>query len=85
MKSGKPKGKTPSLIGSTLGKPRKRLVGKKSPCKRCKVSIPKDTECPEIPQLGGTFSNYRPYCGGCFRLILEQTKVDLDILFAGNF
>lgn len=55
-----------------------------SPCKRCKVSIPKDTECCEIPQLGGTFSNYRPYCDKCFRLILEQTKSDLDSLFAGD-
>lgn len=85
MKSGKPKGKMPSLIGSTLGRPRKRLVGKKSHCKRCNASILKDAVCCEIPQLGGTFSNYRPYCDECFRLILEQTKGDLDGLFRGDF
>jgi hypothetical protein len=85
MKSAKPKGKTPSLIGSTLGAPRKRLVARESHCKRCNVCIPKDTQCCEIPQLGGTFSNYRPYCDECFLSILEQTKVDLDALLAGNF
>lgn len=85
MKSRKPKGKTPSLIGSTLGRPRKRLVGKKSHCKRCNVSISVGTECSEIPQLGGAFSNYRPYCNECFRMILEQTKGDLDSLFEGFF
>ncbi len=85
MKNGKARGKTPSLIGSTLGRPRKRQVGKESHCKRCDGSIPKGAECCEIPQLGGTFSNYRPYCDECFRLILEQTKGDLDALIAGDF
>jgi hypothetical protein len=85
MKSGKPKGKTPSLIGSTLGAPRKRLVQRESHCKRCNTSMSKGTECPEISQLGGSFSNYKPYCDDCFRAILEQTKADLDALFAGSF
>jgi hypothetical protein len=80
MKNNKPRGKTPSLIGSTLGTPRKRIVKGKSHCKRCKVPISKGVECFEIPQLGGSFSNYRRYCDGCFRSILEKTKSDLEAL-----
>lgn len=82
MKSTKPRGKTPSLIGSTLGAPRKNMVKGKSHCKRCKALIAKGVECYEIPQLGGSFSNYRRYCDGCFRSILEKTKSDLDALLA---
>lgn len=84
MKSGEPKGKTPSLIGSSLGAPRTRSVGKESHCKRCSASIPKGTTCIEIPQLGGSFANYRPYCDACFRAILEKTKADLDALILNN-
>jgi len=80
MKSNKPRGKTPSLIGSTLGAPRKGLVKGKSHCKRCKAPISKGVECYEIPQLGGSFSNYKRYCDVCFSSILEQTKTDLDAL-----
>lgn len=83
MKSGKPKGQTPSLIGGTLGRPRKRIVQRTSSCNRCKGDILKDSECFEISQLGGSFSNYKPYCDACFRSILEKTKDDLAALFKG--
>jgi hypothetical protein len=80
MKNSKPKGPTPSLIGSTLGTPRKCQVDGKSHCKRCDSAILKGTECYEIPQLGGSFNSPRRYCDGCFRSILEKTKADLDAL-----
>lgn len=80
MKSGKPKGKIPSLIGGTLGAPRKGVVKKQCFCKRCQVAILKGTECYEIPQLGGSFTNYRHYCDNCFRSIIGQTQDDLDVL-----
>jgi len=80
MKSNKPKGKTPSLIGSTLGKPRKGLVERESHCKRCDAVISKGIECYEIPQLGGSFSSYKRYCDTCFRSILVQTQADLDAI-----
>ena len=80
MKSGKPRGKIPSLIGSTLGAPRKTVPDGTSKCKRCEERIPKGTECYEIPQLGGSFSNYKRYCDPCFKSILERTKADLDTL-----
>jgi len=81
MKSNKPKGKTPSLIGGTLGAPRKCSVLRVSACNRCKDTISKGTECYEIPQLGGAFSNCKKYCDKCFSEILVKTKADLDILF----
>jgi hypothetical protein len=84
MKSGKPRGQTPSLIGSTLGRPRLRLVKAKSHCKRCGATLVKGTECYEIPQLGGTFTNPRPYCDLCFASILEQTRRDLDELLTAT-
>lgn len=84
MKSGKPRGQTPSLIGSTLGRPRPRLVRAKSHCKRCGAALVKGTQCYEIPRLGGTFSNYRPYCDSCFGSILEQTRRDLDTLLTAT-
>lgn len=83
MKSGKPRGKTPSLIGSTLGKPRKCLIERESHCKRCNASIQKGIECYEIPHLGGSFSNYKRYCDGCFLSILEKTKSEVDALLLG--
>lgn len=81
MKKNKPKGKTPSLIGGTLGNPKKCVVQRACPCNRCKVTIRKDVECYEISQLGGSFSNYKRYCDDCFRSILDQTKSDLDNFF----
>jgi hypothetical protein len=80
MKNAKPKGKVPSLIGGTLGTPRKTVTDGTCKCKRCETSIPKGTECHEIPQLGGSFSNYKRYCDPCFTSILERTKGDLDKL-----
>ena len=85
MKSNKPRGKTPSLIGSTLGTPRKCVVKGKSHCKRCKATISKGMECYEIPQLGGSFNSPRRYCDDCFCSILEKTKSDLDALNGSRF
>jgi hypothetical protein len=80
MKNGKPKGPVPSLIGSTLGKPRRVPVEKKSTCKRCGAPILAGQNCVAIPQLGGSFSNLKRYCEECFKAILEKTKADLDQL-----
>jgi hypothetical protein len=84
MKSSKPKGKTPSLIGGSQGAPRKRLVERLSHCKRCSGAILRGAECFEIPHLGGSFSNPKPYCDGCFQSILHKTKADLDALFLSS-
>jgi hypothetical protein len=82
MKSGKPKGKEPCLIGSTLGTPRVAVVDKKSTCKRCKCDLEKGTTCYEIPGLGGSFANYRRFCATCFKRILAKTQEKLNELTA---
>lgn len=79
-KSGKPKGPVPSLIGSTLGRPKQVVVEKKCCCKRCGADMEKGTHCFAIPQLGGTFQNYRRYCDACFEAILKKTAADLNEL-----
>ncbi len=80
MKNGKPKGKEPCLIGSTLCTPRSAVVERKRTCDRCEGDLPKGVVCVEIPQLGGTFANYRPYCPECFWRILAKTQEKLDQL-----
>lgn len=79
MNSRKPKGKVPSLIGSTLGTPKKVRVAKCS-CNRCHCEIVNGTECYEIPQLGGSFSNRKRYCNDCFRSIIAKTSDRLKYL-----
>ena len=82
MKNNKPKGRTPSLIGSSLGKARPTTVERECACRRCKAAIPKGTKCYEISQLGGSFASYKRYCDGCFESILNQTKAQLETLTA---
>lgn len=75
-----PKGPVPSLIGSTLGKPRRVPVQRKSECKRCGGAVEAGRDCIAIPQLGGSFQPLRRYCDDCYKSILEKTQSDLDIL-----
>ena len=81
MRNNKPKGKTPSLIGGSLGTPRPKVVERLCKCKRCNSPLVKGTSCFEIPQLGGAFANCKPYCSTCFKAILEQTQSDVTALF----
>jgi hypothetical protein len=85
MKNGKPKGKSPSLIGGALGAPRKGIMARTRPCTRCACALAKGTECIEIPQLRNSFRPYKPYCFDCFKAILEKTTADLKALFADFF
>lgn len=76
------KGKTPSLIGSTLGRPNKQTCGRKTPCSRCHESIAKGEDCYDVPQLREPHSSTRRFCAACFVGVLEQTTRDLDALRA---
>ena len=76
------KGKTPSLIGSALGRPSKNTCGRETPCSRCKKGIAKGEACYDIPQPLKSHSASRRFCAGCFRGVLEQTKRDLEKLEA---
>ena len=80
MNNKKPKGQIPSLIGSTLGKPRRVHVERVSKCKRCGNPIEAGRNCIAIPQLGGSFSSLRRYCEECYKTILMKTQNDLNNL-----
>lgn len=72
-----PKGKTPSLIGSSLGRPDASLAGRLCACSRCKAAILMGDKCYDVPQPQKRFSQTRRFCASCFRAVLEKTKEDL--------
>lgn len=74
------RGKTPSLISGSSGKPSIAEAKRKRECKRCNHHINMGEKLFEIPKLGGGFSNKKPYCISCFKEILDQTYKDLDLL-----
>lgn len=74
------RGKTPSLIGASNGRPRIITVKKRSKCVRCGSGISAGAECVGIPKLGGGFTRLKRYCKTCYLNILEQTRTDLDKL-----
>ncbi len=76
------KGKTPSLIGSSLGRPEAKVARRSSPCSRCEASILKGDTCYDVAQPSRRFPSPRRFCGTCFRLVLQQTKGDLAELEA---
>jgi hypothetical protein len=80
-KTKSPRGKTPSLIGGSSGRPRVATVQRQSACVRCNDAIKSGTICFEIPKLG-RFPNYRRHCRECFDKILIKTQEDLAELRA---
>ena len=75
-----PRGSTPSLIGSSLGRPRKETCGRKTPCSRCKQSISKGEGCYDVPRPQKSHSSTRRFCFTCYRNVLEKTKADINAL-----
>ena len=80
MTKKKPRGPTPSLIGSTNGRPRRAEVKRLSYCYRCKDGISSGATCIEIPKLGAGFSSAKRVCETCFQGIIQKTTEDLDEL-----
>ena len=76
----KKRGKIPSLLTGSSGKPNKISAKRKRNCKRCNVKISMGEVCYEVPVPGGGFSCNKTYCKICFWEILEQTQKDLDNL-----
>lgn len=72
-----PKGKTPSLIGSSLGRPEVAVAGRLCECSRCEAEIVKGEKCYDVPRPLEKFSSTRRFCKACFAKIVEQTKKDL--------
>lgn len=77
-----PKGKTPSLIGSSLGRPRAASAGKACACSRCKGGIARADKCYDVPQPSKPFASTRRFCDGCFKDVLAETKRDIAELEA---
>lgn len=76
-----PRGRTPCLIGTTLGTPsivRTGARGALRQCKRCNANLPRGAVCVQVSlpgQLG-----HKSYCPVCFRKILDATQERLDEL-----
>jgi hypothetical protein len=75
-----PKGKTPSLIGGSLGRPERVTAKGTCKCSRCKEKLAKGAVTFMVPQPGKTFSSPRRFCAGCFTLVLAKTHEDLAAL-----
>lgn len=75
-----PRGKTPSLIGGSLGRPKQAVAKKLCRCSRCKEEILQHQRCYDIPQPGKPFSATRRFCSQCLALVLTQTRQDLQTL-----
>ena len=76
----KPKGKTPSLLSRTNGRPERFVSKRKSDCVRCKTSILKDSTGFRIPTIESGFVHKRPFCLNCFGKIIEQTQKELSTI-----
>ena len=74
------KGRTPSLIGASLGRPAKETCGRKTPCSRCDGEILKGDVCYDVPQPKKAHSWTRRFCLVCFEAVLNQTDSDLAAL-----
>lgn len=73
-----PKGKTPSLLSMSLGRPKKIEVLRESHCKRCKLAISKIQECFVIPTHKNGRSVEKRYCRECMQGIMSQTYKELS-------
>src|SRR5579863_4626618 len=67
MKKTMPRGPTPSLIGSTNGRPKRVDVLKKSECSRCHSQFVAGQTCIAIPKLRQAYSTSRRVCDECFK------------------
>lgn len=74
------RGKTPSLITGSSGKPIVVKSKRKRTCKRCSCNIKMGEKLFEIPKIGSGFTDKQPICKLCFREILDQTQKDLNEL-----
>ena len=77
-----PRGKTPSLIGSSLGRPVVEAAGPRCKCSRCDEKLAPGETCYMVPQPSKPFGSPRRFCAGCFAMVLVRTKADLAELEA---
>ena len=75
-----PKGKTPSLIGFSNGRPKRVVVVRKSACARCGCAIEASGTCFDIPKKSAGFTKECRHCEECYKAILDQTQKELEEL-----
>jgi hypothetical protein len=73
----KPKGKTPSLLAVSTGRPVPHTCGKATPCDRCGETVVKGESCFQIPKVKSGFISHPIFCTVCTVAIVEQTKIEL--------
>ncbi len=71
-----PRGKCPSLVSGTLGRPKFEVAKRKRTCYRCEKEIIGGSNCVSIPLAGRMGS--RTYCCECLHCIIAQSQKDLD-------
>lgn len=71
----KPRGKCPSLISGSLGRPKFEVAMRKRTCKRCHSAITAGTKCVSIPVPGSMGD--KTYCCNCLLRIIERSQKDL--------
>ena len=74
------RGKIPSLISASNGKPSITEAKRKRRCKRCDSDIIMGEKLFEIPNANAGFRDKKSFCKCCFREILDQTKKDVNKL-----
>jgi len=74
------RGKIPSLISGSSGKPTLETTINKRSCTRCSCDILGGQKYFGIPKLGSGFSNKKPFCKNCFKEILDESIKDLQAL-----
>jgi hypothetical protein len=75
-----PKGKTPSLLSLSTGKPSIDSANNQKRCSRCKTTILKGQKYFQIPKSEAGFTKQKPFCLACFKKILDKTKKEIEEL-----
>ena len=78
-----PRGRIPSLISSSSGKPRYTTVKRACSCSKCNGTLATGDVCAEIPKVGGAYTNWKRYCLNCFQAVIEQTDKDFQEIKQG--
>lgn len=77
---GKQKGKTPSLITMSTGKPTLHTCGRTTLCERCGKEVATGTACFQIPKMKNGFTTRPIFCMECTFAIVLKTKTDIHSL-----
>lgn len=75
-----PKGKIPSLLSQSTGKPSVHVCKRRASCTRCKAILHMAENCFTIPKVSTGYTRNSIFCLDCVRLIIDQTKKELLVI-----